>query len=83
MNAVLILNQTARDANRKLRQGLMSAEETIGIIGKIKSKKIQYISEARSALPKKFVYDLPIDKEKAGDASSCSSTSSSQESELL
>lgn len=59
LNAVLILHQTATDVNRKLGQGIISGDQAVAMLGKINNKKTQFISEAKNASPKKFVYELP------------------------
>ena len=57
LNAVIILSQIAKDVNRKVRQGIISEEQAQMMLDKIGSKKNEYIKEAKSASPRKFVYD--------------------------
>lgn len=57
LNAVLILNQTAKDVNRKLRQGVISGEQASLMLTKIATKKEEYLREAKDASPRKFVYE--------------------------
>lgn len=44
LNAILVLNQTAKDINRKLKQGILTGDQATPMLTKIGSMKNQYIS---------------------------------------
>lgn len=57
LNAVVILNQILDDVNRKLHKNTITEETARELHNKIEKLKAQYLAEAKSASPRKIIYD--------------------------